>query len=352
MPDGPFPWRTHMPHTNAAEVHDENPVPGVTPGGTRRVWTWAVFIAFGGFLFGFDTGVVSGALLFIKAEFDLDAFEQGTVVSVLLIGAMIGALGAGRLGDTLGRKKLLGIEGAVFVVGTAIAVFSNDYLMLMLARVVLGLAVGAASATVPTFLGEIAPSRIRGRILTLNQLMITIGILISYMTNMVFAGSQNWRAMFAVGAVPALLIIVGVLVVIPESPQWLVTNGRTKQAHRVFTQMTNSATAEKMIHHQQEQEKQDENQSQSGWRLLFSAPARPALTVGVVLAALQQFAGINVIIYYAPTIMEKTGLSASNAIYYSVAIGIINLLMTIVTIYIVDKIPRRKSSCFHSPSWR
>ncbi len=159
---------------------------------------------------------------------------------------------------------------------------------------------------------------------------------------MAFAGNQNWRAMFAVGAVPALLIIVGVLAVIPESPQWLVTNGKIKQADKVFTQMSNSATAEKMIHRQQEQERQDGNQSESGWHLLFSAPARPALTVGVALAALQQFAGINVIIYYAPTIMEKTGLSASNAIYYSVAIGIINLLMTIVTIWIVDKVPRRK----------
>lgn len=325
----------------ADKVHDE-PEAG-SKAGRRKVWTWAIFIAFGGFLFGFDTGVISGALLFIKTEFDLSSFEQSSVVSVLLIGAMIGALTAGRLGDTLGRKKLLGFEGAVFLIGTAIAVFATGYPMLLLARLILGLAVGAASATVPTYLGEISPAKIRGRILTLNQLMITIGIMVSYLTNLIFTSTENWRAMIGLGAVPALLIIIGALAVIPESPQWLVTNGKQKQAQKVFTTMTDSATAEKMIDRQETQEKEDEKVSSgSGWHLLFSQKARPALTVGVVLAALQQFAGINVIIYYAPTIMERTGLSASNAIYYSVAIGIINFLMTIVTIFIVDKVGRRK----------
>ncbi len=313
----------------------------MTAEGKRKIWTWSVVIAFGGFLFGFDTGVVSGALLFIKSEFDLNSFEQGSVVSVLLIGAMIGALGAGRLGDSLGRKKTLGIEGVIFLVGTALAVFATGYWMLLGARLVLGLAVGAASATVPTYLGEIAPASFRGRVLTLNQLMVTIGIVVAYLTNVVFSGSENWRAMFAVGAIPALVIVLGALLMLPESPQWLLTNDRTERASTFIATVTNTATAEKAIRSRQELDGQDEGPPQAGWRALLAAPVRPALIVGMALAAIQQFGGINTIIYYAPTIMEQTGLTASSAIYYSVAIGIINLVMTVVTIYIVDKIARR-----------
>ncbi len=267
-----------MAHAFTSGARGEGLLGEVPVAGQRKIWAWAVVIAFGGFLFGFDTGVVSGALLFIKSDFNLSSFQQGSVVSVLLIGAMVGALGAGRAGDKLGRKKTLGIEGFIFLVGTALAVFSTGYWTLLLARLVLGLAVGAASATVPAYLGEISPAKIRGPILPLNQLMITIGIMFSSMINLIFAGTENWRAMLAVGAVPALLIVVAAVAVIPESPQWLVTNGKIKQADEVFTTMSNSATAEEMIPRQQVQEKQDEEQSsQSGWHLLFSArPARPS----------------------------------------------------------------------------
>jgi MFS transporter, SP family, galactose:H+ symporter len=217
--------------------------------------------------------------------------------------------------------------------------------MLLFARIVLGLAVGAASATVPVYLGEIAPATIRGRILTLNQLMITIGIMVAYLVNLAFSGVGNWRAMFAVGAIPALAILAGVLWLLPESPQWLLTNGRDDQARKVMAQVAGDQRTDQILDRRRQREKlrrqQGGEEQKIGWRGLLGSRVRPALIVGLTLAAVQQFGGINTIIYYAPTIMEETGLTASNSIFYSVAIGIINLVMTIVAIYVVDKLGRR-----------
>ena len=231
------PRRVEVTHAFSTGLRSEGPLEELAEEGRRRVWTWAAVIALGGFLFGYDTGVVSGALLFIKTDFHLNAFEQGSVVSVLLLGAMAGALGSGRVADPLGRRKTLGLEGLLFIVGTALAVFATGYPMLLLARIVLGLAVGGASATVPVYLGEVAPATVRGRVLTLNQLMITIGIMVAYLVNLAFSGAGDWRAMFAVGVLPALAIVAGALWLLPESPQWLLTNGRDDQARRVMAQV-------------------------------------------------------------------------------------------------------------------
>ncbi|MGN6415027.1 sugar porter family MFS transporter [Flexivirga sp.] len=319
----------------------------LTGTGTRRIWTWAFIIAVGGFLFGYDTGVISGALLFIKTDFHLSSTEQGAVVSVLLLGAMIGALGEGRVADALGRRKVLGMVGVIFLIGTAVAVFATNYAILLVGRVVLGLAVGGASALVPTYLGELAPAQVRGRVLTLNQLMITIGIMVAYLVNLAFSSIQSWRGMLAVGAVPAVVILVGALVLIPESPSWLLTHDRTDDAEKVYRRMMGDDGGEQLLRaRQQELEDEQSSDEQVGWRGLFQHAVRPALIVGVVLAALQQFGGINTIIYYAPTIMEKTGLTASNSIYYSVAVGVINLVMTVVSLWIVGRVGRRKLLLF------
>lgn len=173
------------------EPGTEGPLTDVPVAGVRKVRRWGFAIALGGFLFGFDTGVVSGALLFFKHEFDLNAFQQGSVVSVPLIGGMIGALGAGRVSDRLGRRKTLAVEGGIFVLGTLLAVTATGYGTLLLARIVLGLGVGAASATVPVYLLEISPAEIRGRVLSMNQLMITVGILSSYVMNLAFPAART-----------------------------------------------------------------------------------------------------------------------------------------------------------------
>lgn len=327
------------------EPGTEGPLADIPEGGRRRVWRWAVVIALGGFLFGFDTGVVSGALLYIKRDFGLSAFEQGSVVSVLLIGAMLGAVAAGRMAENLGRRKALGIEGAVFLIGTAILVAAPGYGALLVGRVVLGLAVGAASATVPVYLSEVSPKEIRGRVLTLNQLMITTGILISYFVNLLFASGGQWRGMFAVGALPALGIVVGALWVLPESPQWLIRHGRRDEARALIVSVAGEERADHLIEQAQRRETQglrSDSPRAGGWRVLLEPRVRAALIVGLTLAAVQQFGGINTIIYYAPTTIENTGLSASNSILYSVAIGVINLLMTIVAIKLVDRAGRRR----------
>ncbi|MGC4999850.1 MULTISPECIES: sugar porter family MFS transporter [unclassified Streptomyces] len=321
------------------EPGTHGPVPQVPPEGLRKVYRWAAMIAVGGFLFGYDTGVVSGALLFITDDFRLSAAEQGTIVSVLLIGAMAGALLAGRLADALGRRRAVALEGAVFIVGTAIAATAPAYWQLLVGRVVLGLAVGAASATVPVYLSEISPTSIRGRVLSANQLMITVGILVSYLVDLAFSGSGDWRLMFALGAVPAAVLTLCMLLVVPESLPWLVRKGRWDQAREVLTQVLPKDEAERVVTGLRHRD--GSHAPRPGWRTLLGPKVRPALIVAVTMAVIQQFGGINTIIYYAPTIIEKTGLSASNSIFYSVFIGVINLVMTILATRLIDRAGRR-----------
>ncbi|QFG20170.1 sugar porter family MFS transporter [Actinomadura sp. WMMB 499] len=323
----------------------EGPLAGVPPAGLRKIWTWGILIALGGFLFGFDTGVISGALLFVRTDFGLNSFQQGTVVSVLVLGAMAGALTSGRIADRFGRRRALEIEGLVFLVGTVVAVFAPGYGTLLAGRLILGLAVGAASATVPIYLSELAPKDIRGRLLTLNQLMITVGILVAYLVNLAFSGSGDWRAMIAVGSLPALLIVVAAVLILPESGVWLLQRGRRGECRELIASVTDTATADRLIERYDRRTAEEAERGEphgTGPRALAARRVRPALAVGLVLAALQQFAGINTIIYYAPTIIERTGLTASNAIAYSIAIGVINLLMTIVAIRAIDRAGRRR----------
>jgi len=322
----------------ADSVFDDAPEDGL-----KKVWRWGAVIAVGGFLFGFDTGVVSGALLFFKHDFDLNSFEQGSVVSVLLLGAMAGALLAGRAGGKFGRRRTFAAEGAIFLAGTAIVVTADSYEALLVGRVVLGLAVGGASATVPVYLSEIAPPSIRGRILTMNQLMITVGILFAYFVNLAFSGSEDWRAMFAVGAIPSLIMLLSARW-LPESPSWQLVQGRADEARATIAAVSGEHRADDTVKRFRDRTAAEERSSdptRKGWSVLLASSVRPALIVGLTLAVVQQFGGINTIIYYAPTIIEQTGLTASNAIFYSVAIGVINLGMTIVSIRLVDRVGRK-----------
>ncbi|WP_055695238.1 sugar porter family MFS transporter [Streptomyces prasinopilosus] len=318
----------------------------LTPQGERTVRRWAMSITIGSFLFGFDTGIISGALLFIREDFGLNSFEQSSVVSVLLLGAVAGALVSGRIADRHGRRPLLAGLGVLFFLGIVVAALANGYWMLMLGRVILGLAVGGVSATVPTYLGEMAPAQIRGRVLSLNQLLITIGLLASYLVNWAFAGSEQWRGMFWVGGIPSVLLVL-VCLWLPESPTWQITHGRTDRARRTLDKVTEPGGADRVVARFGDTGRaggQDGGPSASGSggvRALWAPAVRPALLVGVILAALQQFGGINTILYYAPTIMGEAGLSASNAIYYSVFIGAVNVVVTIVSVYLVDRIGRR-----------
>jgi MFS transporter, SP family, galactose:H+ symporter len=326
---------------------EPSPLIDVSPEGLRQIGRWGVMITIGSFLFGYDTGIISGALLFIREDFGLSSFEQSSVVSVLLLGAIVGALFSGRVSDRIGRRSLLGLLGVVFSAGIVIAALANGYWMLLLGRIVMGLGVGGVSAVVPSYLSEISPAQIRGRMLTLNQLLITVGLLAAYLVNLVFADSENWRAMFWAGVIPSAALALASLR-LPESPAWLIANGRIPDAKAMLSSVAGTASADQVIERyrreevaRREAQTLEGGRERQGWRKLLARRVRAAVIVALTLAALQQFAGINTIVYYAPTIMRETGLNASNSIFYSVFIGVVNLIMTIVSIRLVDRVGRR-----------
>jgi sugar porter (SP) family MFS transporter len=304
----------------------------------REVRRTVLVAALGGFLFGYDTGVVSGALLFIPDDFETTSFTKGLIVSILLLGAMLGALLAGRAADRFGRKPALIGAAVVFTAGIAMCALAPTLGVLIAGRFVLGLGVGAASILVPLYVSEIAPPEQRGALVSLNQLMITIGIVCAYLVNWAFSASEDWRAMFAFGAIPSLLLLFGMLGR-AESPRWLVNHGGEERLRRRFEKRMGREWTDAAI--RQWTEEDDGLPERVRWRELLDPALRMAMVVGIGLAAIQQFTGINTVIYYAPTILTETGLDAGNAILNALPIGIVNVLVTIVAIRLVDRVGRR-----------
>lgn len=296
------------------------------------------FGALGGLLFGYDTGVISGAILFINQDLGLDNSPSlsGLVVSSILIGAMLGAGAAGPLSDSLGRRNLILIAAVTFSVGAIGAALAPGVGVLILFRFVLGIAVGAAALIVPLYLSEVAPTEIRGAISSLNQLMITVGILVAYLINALLAESEAWRTMVGLAVIPSLVLLVG-MYFMPETPRWLVSRGRDDDARNVLRLNRDEAAVEEEI----QEIKQVEREEEGGLEELIAPWVRPALVVAIGLAVFQQIIGINTIIYYAPTTLTQVGYTDQQAIYGNVAIGAINVLMTLVAIQLVDRVGRK-----------
>jgi MFS transporter, SP family, galactose:H+ symporter len=308
-----------------------------SPDASRRLLRWATSAAMGGFAFGYELAVISGALLFVRNDFGLSNLEQGALVSILPLGAMAGGLLAGRLADALGRRRTLIADAVLFLAAIGLSVAAPSYAVLLAARGLVGLAVGIASSAVPLYLSELAPPHARGRLVTLNQLTITTGILVAYCVCLAFAESESWRAMFGMGAVPAAVLLAGMLRA-PETPAWLEAHGEVDAAREVMLEVADEAEADRML---EDIRRSLREQAQIRFRELLKSNAAPALMIGVVLAAAQQFAGINAIISYAPSIMEQTGLDASNSILYSLAIAAVNVAATIVSLRLIDRTGRR-----------
>lgn len=304
--------------------------------GTSFNWLIYFFGALGGLLFGYDTGVIAGALLYINKDLELTPTLQGVVVSSLLVGAMVGAIVAGPLADAIGRRRLVLIAAVTFIVGAIGSALAPSAGVLILFRVVLGLAVGAASVIVPLYLAELAPTNIRGAIASLNQLMIVTGILVAYIVNLSLAASGGWRLMLGLAVVPALVMLLGMLFM-PETPRWLVAKDREPEAREVLRRSRDEDAIEKEIHDIKAVERQEEG----GVRELLAPWVRPALVVGLGLAILQQIVGINTIIYYAPTTLTKVGFGDSAAILANAGIGVLNVAMTLVAIWLIDKVGRK-----------
>ena len=297
----------------------------------------ALIAALGGFLFGYDTGVISGALLYLKGDLHASTFQQEAIVGALLIGAAVGAIIAGYLADAISRRWTKVLSGSVYTLAALACAFSQSPDQLIGARFVLGLSVGTASFVSPMYLAELSPKRIRGGLVSFNQLMIVSGILAAYIVNFGLKGigQDNWRWMLGLGAAPGLMLAVG-MALMPYSPRWLVECGREDEAKEVLRRT------------HQEQDVDDEVAAikkvaaeTGSLRDLIGPAVRPMLIVGLGLAMFQQIVGINTIIYYAPTILAFTGSSASSAIGQTVAIGVTNLVFTVVAILLLDRLGRR-----------
>ena len=302
----------------------------------RNVAVSAAITALGGLLFGYDTGVVSGALLFLKDDFGgLSSFQQELVTSLLLVGAVVGALTAGRVSDWIGRRLTVLITALVFIVGVLLAAFTPTFPVLLVARFIIGLAVGSASMIVPLYIGEIVPPRVRGGLVSLNQLAITIGILISYLIDFGLSSTGNWRLMFGLAAIPAAALFLGMLFQ-KESPHWLIRQGREDEARDVLRRVRNDSDIDQEI-----REVHEISQRQGSYRDLISPRVRPLVVVGVMLAVFQQITGINTVIYYAPTLLQGAGLGNNAALLANVVNGAVNVGMTIVAIWLLDKVGRR-----------
>ena len=295
--------------------------------------------ALGGLLFGYDTGVISGAQLFLVKTFSLNPQQQELAVSSVLIGAIIGAIVAGKINDALGRKRTLLLLAVIFTLGAILTAFSPNYELFILFRAIVGLGIGAAASVVPVYISEMAPSQMRGKLVTFNQLAVTIGIAVSYWVDLVFAhAGMGWPPMFATAAIPGLMLFVGMLIS-PETPRWYAGKGRWDKARDVLERIQ-GADPETELAEIRSSLSLDRRQG----RLLdlFTPGVRMALLVGVGLAVFQQFVGINTVIYYAPTIFQAAGFaSASSAILATSVVGVVNVLATIVALVLVDRTGRR-----------
>jgi sugar porter (SP) family MFS transporter len=314
-----------------------------TPQRTRRrnalIW---IFGALGGILWGYDTGVISGAMLFIKQDIPLSPLQQGLVVSGLLVGAMAGAGVSGRLADSWGRRRLILASAVVFTAGTVGAMLAISAWTLVAARFVIGIGVGIASVVVPLYLTELAPKQSRGGLTSLMQLLVTVGILLAYLTDYALADAGAWRWMLGLGAVPAILLGVGIYFQ-PESPRWLVKHGQADQARTVLGQLRgiHSDEVDQELEEIQAADRAKEAEHAVGVRELLTPKLRRVLLLGLGLVFFQNFIGINTIIYYAPTLLTTLGFGTSGAILANVGIGLVNVLMTLPALHLIDRVGRK-----------
>jgi sugar porter (SP) family MFS transporter len=305
----------------------------------RNVVMTAAIAGLGGLLFGYDTGIIASALLFIKPDFNLDSFEQGMVVSAVPVGAIFGAAVAGQAADRLGRRKTIISAAVVFIAGALASAAAPGLAVLVIARVLLGVAVGLASANAPVYISEVAPPEARGRLVSYFQLAVTVGILVAYLVGLAFSPSGGWRWMLGLGAVPAMALGIGMLQM-PQSPRWLVMVGQDFAARKVLEKIRRDD--EEAITQELEEIKGSIEAQPGTWRDLMAPAVRAALLVGVGLAVLQQVTGINTVIYYAPTIIKFTGIDGNSAaIVASLGVGVVNILATLVALYLIDRAGRR-----------
>ena len=307
----------------------------------RYLLTISVVTALGGLLFGFDISVISGTIPFLQEFFELNESMKGWVVSSALIGCILGASYAGRLGDKFGRKNILLLVSILFGISAIGSGLSNSISTFIFYRVLGGIAVGGASVLAPMYIAEVSPAHLRGRMVSINQLTIVIGISMAYYSNyfLLQIGENAWRWMFAAEAVPALLFFVA-LFIVPESPRWLVARHQEEKAKHILQKVAGIDFARFEL--QEIKESLAGSEKRGTLKDAFQKKYSVILFLGIFLAVFQQWSGINVIFFYAPDIFAKANMGVDAALFQTTLIGVMNVLFTILAMRVIDKIGRKK----------
>ncbi|GHC86753.1 sugar porter family MFS transporter [Streptomyces violaceochromogenes] len=319
---------------------------GTPPEVSRRLRIITVIATFGGLLFGYDTGVINGALPYMTEDLGLTPVTEGMVTSSLLLGAALGAVTGGRLSDARGRRRAILLLAVLFFVGALGCTLAPTTAVMIVARFVLGLAVGGASVTVPVYLAEVSPAERRGALVTRNELMIVSGQLLAFTSNAIIAqvGGESggvWRWMLVIATLPAVVLWFGMLVM-PESPRWLASQSRFGEALDVLRQVRSGARAEAELKEVSALAVKDEQAKLGGWQDIRSTPwVRKLMFVGFGIAIVQQITGVNTIMYYGTQILTDAGFAADSALTANIANGVISVLATFVGIWLLGRVPRR-----------
>lgn len=308
----------------------------------------ATIASTGGLLFGFDTGVISGAIPYFQRLFQLGNDWVELITTAGLLGAVIGAVSVGRIADVIGRKKVILAAALVFSIGAVWSGLAPNAGVLLMARFFLGMAIGVSSFAVPLYIAEISPARTRGILVSLFQLLITIGIMVSYFSDSAFALPEGapgyaecWRPMFYVGVIPALVMFIG-MIFLPETPRWLISKGREEECRIVLMKVEDPLLIEDVMSRMKEETARDiENRMR--WDDILQPWLRAPLLIAIGIMFVQQFTGINTIIYYSPKIFLMSGFDGARAaILASISVGVVNVLFTVLSLFLVDRIGRRR----------
>ena len=317
----------------------------------------SVVAALGGFLFGYDTAVISGTIAQVTEQFGLDALQQGWYVGCALIGSIIGVLFAGILSDKFGRKSTMILSAILFSTSAIGCAVSADFNQLVIYRIIGGVGIGVVSIISPLYISEVAVAQYRGRLVSLYQLAVTIGFLGAYLVNYQLLGysmsnpdastgwwnlifvSEVWRGMLGMETLPAIMFFI-IIFFIPESPRWLILKGKEEKATNILERIYTSS--KEALFQLTETKSVLSSESKSEWKLLLQPGIRKAVIIGVCIAMLGQFMGVNAVLYYGPSIFENAGLSGGDSLFYQVLVGLVNTLTTVLALVIIDKIGRKK----------
>ena len=317
----------------------------------------SVVAALGGFLFGYDTAVISGTIAQVTEQFGLDALQQGWYVGCALIGSIIGVLFAGILSDKFGRKSTMILSAILFSTSAIGCAVSTDFNQLVIYRIIGGVGIGVVSIISPLYISEVAVAQYRGRLVSLYQLAVTIGFLGAYLVNYQLLGysmsnpdvstgwwnlvfvSEVWRGMLGMETLPAIMFFI-IIFFIPESPRWLILKGKEEKATNILERMYTSS--KEALFQLTETKSVLSSESKSEWKLLLQPGIRKAVIIGVCIAVLGQFMGVNAVLFYGPSIFENAGLSGGDSLFYQVLVGLVNTLTTVLALVIIDKVGRKK----------